>query len=72
MDYRFAASEWKTLSVEERIRRCRLMADEALSVAATESPAFAEVYTKLSALWTVLAEQMEQTRANEGTEGTAG
>jgi hypothetical protein len=46
------------------------MADEALTVAAAESPVFAEVYTKLSALWTELAEQMEQARANEGTEGT--
>jgi hypothetical protein len=59
MDRRFAADEWVTLSVEERIRRCRLMATEAYSLAATERIHISEAYNDLAKQWESLANEME-------------
>ncbi len=33
MEYRFKATEWKDLPAADRVRRCRLMADEAVTLA---------------------------------------
>nr|ACN58752.1 hypothetical protein AKSOIL_0074 [uncultured bacterium BLR3] len=58
MDFRFAAGEWITLSPEERINRCRLMAAEAHSLAAVESTRMRPHYLELAKQWTALADEM--------------
>ena len=59
MDRRFAADEWVTLSVEERIRRCRLMAEEAMTLAATDRTSSRQHYVDLAKQWTDLADDMQ-------------
>ena len=58
MDLRFAAGEWITLSPEERINRCRLMAAEAHSLAAVESSKMRPHYLEPAKQWTALADEM--------------
>jgi hypothetical protein len=59
MDRRFAADEWVKISVAERIRRCAILAEEALKLAETASPAMREHYLKLSEQWLGLASEMQ-------------
>jgi hypothetical protein len=60
MDYRFNAEEWETLSIEHRIRRCRLMAEEAMKLAQSTSPTVAELYLEIAGNWLKLADEMSR------------
>ena len=59
MDYRFNSEEWKRLSVQDRIRRCRTMADEATKLAdSAPVKTQAEAYLAIAQNWLRLAEEM--------------
>lgn len=60
MGWRFASEEWVILTLEERIRRCRTMAQEALALAATERESVAADYRQLARDWLALADEMEK------------
>jgi len=60
MDHRFESNEWATLSVEARIRRCRLMAAEAVAFAQTDHTSMRQRYLELAKQWTDLADDMER------------
>ena len=57
MDRRFAADEWKKLTVSERVHRCKLLAREAQDLAGT-SDYMREHYIDLADQWLKLAEEM--------------
>jgi hypothetical protein len=59
MDRRFSAGEWVTLSVEERIRRCRLMAEEAMTLAVADHTSVRQHYIDLAKQWADLADEMQ-------------
>jgi hypothetical protein len=59
MERRFTASEWIVLSVEERIGRCRLMAEEALVIASGDTTSIQERYLDLAMRWLDLACAMQ-------------
>jgi hypothetical protein len=59
LEKRFSADEWKNLTAEERIRGCRLIAEEAEKFAATEHTDAAQYYLKLAKQWTELADEMQ-------------
>jgi hypothetical protein len=67
MDRRFAADEWADLTNSERIRRCQLMADEALKLSRAASPNLAEGYLRLAGEWLKLAKEL----ALDATGGSA-
>ena len=60
MQYRFKATEWKDLSDAERVKRCRLMADEAVALAHLTSPDLAGSYLRLAEDWRILAIDIER------------
>ena len=60
MELRFTADEWEKLSPPERIRRCRLLADEAEKLAAAAAPALRAAYADLAQQWRTLANEMAQ------------
>jgi hypothetical protein len=60
MDNRFEAGEWITLSRAERIKRCRLLADEAMALVALESGSLAPHYAEIARQWRTLADDMER------------
>jgi hypothetical protein len=73
MEFRFDGNEWPRLTLEERVRRCKLMAHEARSRAESASSAdLQEGYSKLAAEWLKLAAEIEHGKAlrqaGDGTE----
>jgi len=60
MQYRFKATEWKDISAAERVKRCRLMADEAVALAHSTSPDLAGSYLRLAEDWRILAIDIER------------
>ena len=60
MDYTFNAEEWATLSKQDRIRRCKAMADEARKLAATSAGTMKATYQSLEKDWENLAFEIEQ------------
>ena len=60
MEYRFKADEWKDLTPEQRVRRCRFMAREALLLASGASPDLALAYKKIAEDWDGLADEIER------------
>jgi hypothetical protein len=60
MDYRFNAEEWPTLPPPERIRRCRLMADQAQKLAKSTTGTMKMTYLSLAKDWETLAFDIEQ------------
>ena len=68
MEYRFKATVWKDLSAAERVKRCRLMADEAVTLAHLASPDLAAPYLRLAEDWRILAIDIER-NAQKGTAG---
>lgn len=60
MDYRFKAEEWESLTPEQRVRRCRLMADEAQELAKNAPTKVAEAYLRIAGEWLSLASEIEQ------------
>ena len=60
MEYRFRAEEWKTLSAENRAKRCRLLAEEARVLASGAPQHLAPSYLRIAEDWTALAIEIEQ------------
>jgi len=52
--------DWSKLSPEERVRRCRDFASEALAMAEAKQPGEREPHIRLAAEWLKLAREMEQ------------
>ena len=51
MDRRFDAEEWQALTNADRIKRCNIMANEAIKLANGASTRLAEGYLKLAEHW---------------------
>ena len=60
MEFRFNADEWQGLSNEERVRRCRLMAEQANTLAKGAPPELKEGYLSLSRDWLKLATEIDR------------
>jgi hypothetical protein len=60
MEYRFNAEEWTTLPNQERVRCCRLMANETRKLAANSTGTMQVTYISLAKDWETLAFEMEQ------------
>ena len=60
MEYRFKSDEWSALTPDERVRRCRLWAAEAQSLAESASPGLKAKYQNIAEQWTQLAEEIEK------------
>jgi hypothetical protein len=58
MDRRFDAEEWSELSHSEQLRRCQIMAEQALKLAKVAKPNIAEGYLNLAEQWLRLATEM--------------
>jgi hypothetical protein len=56
---RFTAGEWVVLTLEERIARCRLMAEEALTLASGDTTSIQQHYLDLAMTWLDLASAMQ-------------
>ena len=56
---RFSAEEWRGLRIEERIRQCRFMADEADKLANGSESHIKAGFEKLAQQWRDLADEME-------------
>ena len=59
MDKRFEAVEWASLTVEERVLRCRIMAKEAAKLAEGASPALRHSYRELERNWNTLGDEVQ-------------
>jgi hypothetical protein len=55
VEYEFKAREWESLSIEQRVRRCRLMAEEARLLAEGAPEKLKEEYRAIAADWLQLA-----------------
>ena len=60
MDYRFKADEWRLLSNEERVRRCRMMAEQSQMLAEQGPHELKERFLFLSGEWRKLAAELER------------
>ena len=60
MEYRFKADEWNTLTPVERVRRCRLWAAEAQTLADSAPPSLRHSYQSIADQWAELAREIEQ------------
>ena len=56
----FSSSEFVSLTLEERIGRCRAMAAEAQSLAASGIGQWRDAYLDLAAKWSDLADEMQR------------
>jgi hypothetical protein len=59
VERKFAAAEWIMLSVEEQIRRCRLMAEEALTLASGDRTSVRQHYLDLAMQWLDVAKELQ-------------
>ena len=68
MERRFDAEEWSGLTAAQQIKRCQIMADEALKLARAAKPNIAEGYLKLAEQWLRLATELavESRRTTSG------
>jgi hypothetical protein len=60
MEYRFDATEWKSLRREERARRCRLLAEQAMVLANLATDGSKERYMTIAKEWMKLASDIER------------
>ena len=58
---RFQWAEWRTLTPQEQVRRCILLAEEAQKLAEDASPVVAERYLQIAEGWLTLAASIERT-----------
>ena len=70
MEFRFNAEEWETLSPAERIRRCRILAHEAETLADHSAEHMKAIYLELAMQWKNLAEEMERHKEKRGSKGS--
>lgn len=59
MDYQFNAAEWKRLSSIDRAHRCRLLSEEAMTMAERAAPELKERYLELASAFLRLAFDLE-------------
>jgi len=59
MEHRFEADEWQRLTVEQRLRRCHLMAEEAQKLAEAAPAEMAGTYLQIATDWLQLATEMQ-------------
>ena len=59
-DLAFDADEFRSLRVNERVHRCRLLAKRAQALADAARPAYRESYADIAQQWLVLAEKIER------------
>jgi hypothetical protein len=60
MDFRFSTDDWVGIQPDERARRCRLMAEQAWSLAQSASSLkFKTVYSRIATEWEELADEIE-------------
>jgi len=59
MDYQFNAADWKRLSSIDRAHRCRLMSEEATSLAESAAPELKVRYLELAEAFLRLALDLE-------------
>jgi len=60
MEYRFRSDEWKTLTPEQRVRRCHVMAEQAQALATGASADLRLSYTCIAEEWMKLAGDIER------------
>ena len=60
MDNLFDATEWKNLRHEERVRRCRLLAEQAMELAKLATDGSKERYITIAKEWVKLAADIER------------
>lgn len=60
MEYRFKAEEWKSLTPQQRASRCRLMAEEARTLAEGAAPDMKLFYLKIADDWIQLADEIQR------------
>lgn len=60
MDYRFNAEEWRKLTPAQRVRKCRLLADEAKALGNASSDILKKHYLSIAKDWLELAAEIEQ------------
>jgi hypothetical protein len=70
MEYRFNAKEWRGLALEERVKRCRLMAHEARALAQTASGSLRQSYVRLAEQWESLLTDMQREATAMGGRAT--
>ena len=58
MELQFKAEEWQRLPLDERMRRCRLLSEEARKLAADADPRFKLLYLEIAAQWSALANEI--------------
>jgi hypothetical protein len=58
VEFRFNAEEWETLSRAERMKRCRILAHEAETLAEHSAADMKASYLELAMQWKILAEEM--------------
>ena len=59
MEFRFTAEDWNALSLDERARRCRLLAEQAIKLANTAPELLKESYITIALGWLKLAAEIE-------------
>jgi hypothetical protein len=59
LEHRFEADEWSLLTVEQRVRRCHLMAEEAQKHAKSAPAEIAGTYLQIANDWLQLAAEMQ-------------
>ncbi len=65
MDPQSPVADWSQLSVEERIERCRQLANEAAALASAPNLGMKEAAINLVAQWNKLADELEAQRAKD-------
>jgi len=60
LDYRFEADEWEQLTPAERIRRCRMLAEQALILGRSSTRRLKLLYADISAQWSIIADEIER------------
>ena len=68
--YQFNTAEWKSLPLEQRVARCRLMAHQARWLAQTANNPIRQCYLSIAEHWDSLASEMQQ-EAKYGAAQTA-
>ena len=58
MEDRFNAKEWDRLTPAQKVRRCKVMAAEAQTLAESAPPKIREDYLRLATQWLTLAQDI--------------
>ncbi len=64
-DLDFNAKEFLELDVDDRARRCRLLAQRAQELAESADPNFRNAYLEIAKQWLLLAQNMEREPARK-------